>query len=152
MADTVTTKYLHPPNWDGNFPDDQSHGYKRVIARFTNVSDGTGEVNVRKIRLADWRCSNGAVPTRSVVEWIQYNMAGMGVKIEWDRSPPSMIGIVHGGSFTAGSGTIDFTEVGGGLVDDGEAGDGTGDILFTTLLHTAGDSYDITMSLRFKES
>lgn len=146
----MTTKYLYPPNWEGNIPDDQRTGWKRVVFRCTNVSDGTGESNVVKLDISDWRCTNGVEPKRTVVEWIEYQLQGMGVRIEWDRAPRSMIAQLVAGSDDADSGMLDFRPQ-GGLVDDG-LDDRSGDILFTTLEHAANDSYDITMSVRFKDT
>jgi len=150
MADTVTKKYVYPPNWDGNPSESQYQGWKRVVFRCTNYSDGTGEDGVTKLDISELRTSTGKVPTRTVVEWIRYQLQGMGVRIEWDRAPRSMIALLAAGSDGGDHGYLDFRKH-GGLVDDGEAGDRTGDILFTTLEAASLDSYDITMSVRLKE-
>ena len=142
MADTVSVEYLYPPNWDLNPP--ESGGWRRVIAQLRGVSDGTGETDVQKIDISELRTTDGRVPTRTAVEWIQYSVSeGWSVLLEWDRSPNSVIVRL------TGSGELDWTKT-GGKPDASEAGDRTGDIQLTTVGAAANDSYDITICLKLK--
>jgi len=144
MADTVTEQWVYPPNWDGNPP--VRSGWRRVEKRFTCVSDGTGETSVIKIDISELRTVSGVAPTRTAVESIRFNQKGFtSIKLLWDRAAPYTICVLAGDR-----GELDFGRF-GGLVDPGEAGDRTGDILLTSSGATAGDVYDITICLRLKE-
>jgi len=144
MADTVTEQWIYPPNWDGNAP--EKGGWQRVTKRLTCISDGTGETAVKKVDISELRTVNGNPPTRVVVESINFNQQGFtSIKLEWDRAPLFTIAVL-----SSSDGLLDFTEV-GGLVDPGQAGDRTGDILLTTSGATSGDAYDITLCLKLKD-
>ena len=146
MADTVGVKWIYPPNWDGNPPD--NNGWREVTVRFHGISDGTGEADVTKVDISELRTVQGIVPTRTKITSIKYMVNGMSVRLEWDRSPNAVIAIL---GITAGNdGVLDWG--GKGLVDPGEVGDRTGDILLTTGGATSGDTYDITMCIKLKES
>lgn len=144
MADTVTSQWLYPPNWDGNPPN--NGGVKRIIKRFTCVSDGTGESNVLKIDISELRTTLGRPAVRTVIEKIVYAQTGFtDIKLTWDRNPAVTICVL-----LLRNGIMDF-KPGGGLVDPGEEGDGTGDILLTSTGADSGDAYDITITLRLKD-
>ena len=62
MADTVSTKYIYPPKWDGYWPDN-SPGVRRAIMVLNCVSDGTGgETKVPKVVRGDWLTTSGMSP------------------------------------------------------------------------------------------
>lgn len=130
MADTVDSLVVHA-------------GRRRRTVRFTNRSDGTGESAVVKVDKSALTGLDGTEPSKLVVEKIQYSIEGMSVRLDWDHDTDDEVVTL------VGQGCLDWTNV-GGLVDPGSAG-GTGDILFTTNGHTAGDSYDITLHLRLKD-
>ncbi|MCP3681598.1 MAG: hypothetical protein GY861_02815 [bacterium] len=142
MADTVDVQYIYPPQFE-NLSDDPTQGFVRFIIKCTNLSDGTGESAVQKLDLSDFRLPGGSVPQRTTITKIQYATDGMQVKIEWDRTPKSLIALIPEDD----SGVMDYP---GGLVDPG-LDDATGDILFTTVGHTAADTYDITIHGKFKQ-
>ena len=143
MADTVTTTWIYPPNWDGYLP--HYGGWRKVVVQLTNSSDGTGESGVTKIDISSLRTTNSEVPARTVIERIVYKTKGVGVRVEWDRTSSKLIAEIPPDA-------SDFFSwlASGGKVDPGEAGDKTGDILFTTIGASAGDTYDITITLRLK--
>ncbi len=122
MADAVTSQTIFS-------------GSKSVVMVFTNASDGTGESAVAKVDISGL---TGA-PTKVKINKVQYNCVGMAVKILFDHTADDTVLVLDG------SGKFDFTEY-GGLKDPASAG-GTGDILFTTVGHTAGDSYTICLEI-----
>ncbi len=122
MADAVTTQIL-------------LDGKKNAVLKFTNVSDGTGEADVVKV---DVSALSGA-PTEIRLDKIWYSTNGMSVLMEWDATTDVPIWLIP----LDQSDTIDFTCFGG---IDNNAGTGkTGDILFTTVGHTSGDTYSIIL-------
>lgn len=145
MADTVDVQWLYPPNWDGNAPD-SPQGWKSVTVRLMGTSDGTGETLVRKIDISELRTITGAVPTRTSVQNIFWDVKGFNnVELFWDRNPKSRIAVLSGqggGNFMPN----------GGLADPGESGDATGDILLTSNGASIGNAYDITIQLKLKGS
>jgi len=144
MADTVSVNWICPPDMQDWAWQDKS-GNRRVVVQFTNLSDGTGETGVKKVDLSDLKTHNGNVPQRTVVEKIDYMTDGMAVRLYWDRAPDALIAYLPEDSM----GCMDWSDAGGkvdpGLLDD------TGDILLSTIGHAAGDTYDITMTLRLKD-
>ena len=145
MADTITTQYVYPANLDGGANPVPT---RKVVVHMTNYSDGTGETDAVKVRLTDLLKHDGTVPTRTAIEEIKYSIYGMVIRLEWDRAPNATIALL-GDSAAAVSGTISFRDV-GGLVDPGEEGDRTGNIMLTTVAHASGDFYDITLTVRLK--
>lgn len=133
MADVVdvTTQYDSP---------------RRLVVVLTNESDGTGETAVIKVDKSAFTGPDGTEPGRLMVEEIEYDVGGMRVLLEWEHTAPDEIAVLNGAGF------IDFTKGGKfhGKVDPASAG-GAGDIILTTVGHTAGDGYTITMVLRKKD-
>ncbi len=122
MADLVTSQTL-------------IDGAKNVVMKFTNTSDGTGEAAVLKV---DVSALSGA-PSRVRIKKIHYSVAGMVARLIWDATTDVTILDLQGdGHFDA--------ECFGGLYNN--AGTGvTGDILLTTVGHTAADSYSIILEM-----
>ena len=142
MADSVKVEYLYPPNMlDGDWDDNQ--GNLKVIIRLSCVSDGTGETGVIKIKMSDLKTHSGQIPARTAVEWIEYQVYGMTVLLEWDRAPVAEIIRIQ-----ESSDRTDYRQYGGKL-DPG--GDRTGDILLTSTNASNGDSYEIIICLRLKD-
>ena len=125
MADLVTSQTLFS-------------GTRKLIKSFTSVSDGTGESAVQKVDISGLE----SAPTRVAINRIWYDIAGMAVKILFDRTVTDETVLV-----LAGDGEFDFSSF-GGLKDPASAA-GTGDILFTTLNHSANDTYTIILELVF---
>jgi hypothetical protein len=134
MADAVTSQTLF---------DDGGH----AVMHFTNISDGTGEAAVTKV---DISTLIGA-PTDVCVERIAWSTVGMGFNLLWDADTDVVF-------FTAGNsnsqGEVDFTRGGtgprpAGLLNNAGAGK-TGDIKLTTVGHTLGDAYNVTLWLRVR--
>lgn len=133
MADAVTSRTLF---------DDGGH----VVMHFTNISDGTGEAAVTKVDASS--LVGGGTTTRYAVEKIAWSTVGMGFNLLWDATADVVF-------FTTGNndsqGEIDFTKGGTGpsaaLTNNAGAGV-TGDIQLTTVGHTLGDAYNLTLWLR----
>lgn len=125
MADAVTSQTL-------------VDGDRNVVIKLTNISDGTGESAVLKV---DVSALNGA-PSRVRLEKIIYSTAGMGVDLLWDATADVLAWHLPADT----TDTIDFCEIGG---IQNNAGTGiTGDLLLTTVGHTAGDRYTIVLHMR----
>lgn len=126
MADTVDTLV-------------QLNGKRRYIVRLTNVSDGTGESAVAKITKSGLTNLAGAVPSKLIVEDIQWSIQGFSsVRLFWDHTTPDEIAVL-----APGNGYRSFEEA-GGLIDPGSAG-GTGNITLTTAGAVSGATYDILL-------
>ena len=121
MADAVTSQTL-------------VDGSKNVVMRFTNLSDGTGESAVTKVDASTLSPSTTNLRIMKII----YDISGMQVKLLWDATSDVTAAIL-----STGQGVMDFTEF-GGLKNNGGAGV-TGNIQFTTVGHSANDSYDITL-------
>ncbi len=131
MADTVTSKTIF-------------NGPRKLIMQFTNLSDGTGESNVVKVDKSAYTGMNGLEPSSLVIEKIEGEAVGMEVAISVDHTSDEVVARLGG----LGRFCIDYRPV-GGLQTTG-SGD-TGDILFTTNGHAAGDSYNIVLHIRKKD-
>jgi len=145
MVDTVDVHYIYPPNFEDAPNVTDKEGWREVCVQLTGVSDGTGETDVTKVDISTLRCSNGAVPTRTAIMEIAYSLDGMTAVLEWDRAPNSLIARL------SGEGHMDWRNE-GGKVDPSSAGDRTGDILLTSGGTDSGDTYEITLWIKLKES
>lgn len=108
-----------------------------TVMKFTNISDGTGESAVKKV---DVSALTGAPATVKIMKII-YATYGMGVRLLWDATSD----VFAVGLGADDSGCLDFTEI-GGLVNTKATGY-TGDVVFTTIGHAAGDSYTVILVL-----
>lgn len=131
MADAVTTTTLH------NSP-------RRLVIQITNLSDGTGESGVTKVDKSTFTGLNGLEPGSLVIERIHGDVSGMEVKLYCDRTTDLTIAQIG----QTGKVDLDYRRYGG--FQTNTAGD-TGDILLTTTGHSAGDSYDLIISMRKKD-
>ncbi len=108
---------------------------RNLVVKCTNLSDGTGENNVRKVDVSTLNPPN---PGLHMKLWrIQYDISGMAVRVQWEGTPNSDI-LVLGG---LGSQISDFGDW-GGIPNNSN---GVGNVSFTTVNATAGDSYSIIM-------
>jgi hypothetical protein len=129
MADTVTSQTIQ----DGD---------RQAVVKFTNVSDGSGESAVKKVDVSAL-AKNGAgeTCTKVSVARIYWMTRGMGVNIEFDASTNVLLAGLPADS--TGDEYYDyFTAI------PNNAGSGvTGDIDFTTVGHSSGDTYNIILVL-----
>lgn len=127
MADAVTSTTLYD-------------GPGEVIMLFTNTSDGTGESAVLKV---DVSALSGFVTGDLVaIEKIVYATYGMAVKLLWDADTDAI-------AFTCPADETAEVCWERRAPLKNTAGTGvTGDIRLTTIGHTAGDTYSITLYMR----
>lgn len=144
MAITATIKYLWPVNFDGNPPEPGQPGWRLVRVQLTGTSDGTDESGVTKINLSDLRGSSGQPVRKTALEKLNYDAVGFtSLLLEWDRSPKETMAVLAGNN----SGKLNYRES-GGLVEQSDGTDRTGNILLTTSgAGSSRDSYSIILSL-----
>ncbi|MFW9927777.1 MAG: hypothetical protein ACFFD1_00110 [Candidatus Thorarchaeota archaeon] len=134
MVDTVTSRVT-------------SNTGKRYEVILSNISDGTGESNVVKVRLSDLKYIGSQNPPSSVaVEKVFYTLSGFpSVTLSWDRDPsPETIVVLP-----PGQGELCFHPI---ITDPkSDQTTSTGDILLTTNgSATSGDTYIIKLRLKLK--
>ena len=119
------------------------------IVHLTNVSDGTGEADVIKVDKSTLLASDGAEPAALDIERVAWNCEGMAVRVEFDHDVDDLVLAL------SGHGDIDFrgSDAQGGTpslcsLKDPRTTGGTGDLLVTTVGHTSGDTYNVTLWLR----
>lgn len=128
MADVVASQVI----FDGS---------KRAIMKFTNVSDGTGEIGAIKVDVSALTPYNGTPCSGVSIERIEAVTIGMGVDILWDATTDVLCMTLGPDQFF----TFDFTRF-GGVTNNAGAGK-NGDVLFTTVGATAGDKYTVVLEL-----
>ncbi len=129
MADAVTTQTIQD-------------GERNVVMRFTNVSDGSGESAVKKVDVSALAANSaGQACTEVHIQRIYWMTVGMSVKLEFDAT--SNVLLTHIPADATGDEYYDnFTAI------PNNAGSGkTGDIDFTTVGHSSGDSYSIILEM-----
>jgi len=127
MADAVTSTTLYD-------------GPNEVIMMFTNTSDGTGESAVLKVDAST--LSGYSTGHLLAIERIIYSTYGMAVKILFDADTDTI-------AFTCPADEAHEICFEKRAPLKNTAGTGvTGDIRFTTVGHTAGDTYTIVLHMR----
>jgi hypothetical protein len=126
MVDTVTTQTL-------------LDGERLIVMKFTNVSDGTGESGVNKIVVANLNPNAfGIACTDLKINKIWSTTTGMAVNLLWDATADVL-------AWTLPQDTnyyMCFGEHLGGIPNNAGAGK-TGNLAFSTIGASAGDSYSI---------
>lgn len=113
---------------------------RNLIMRFTNVSDGTGEIGVTKVNISNLI---GLVPDEVRIEKVDYSISSGSVILLWDASTPVTAVIL-----APGEDEKNFEKI-GGIINNAGAGK-TGDILLTFDGAVSGDTYDITLCMKKK--
>lgn len=126
MADAVTSQTL-------------LDGERLIIMKFTNLSDGTGESAVNKIIPANLAPNSfGVACTDLKINQIWSTTTGMAVNLLWDATADVL-------AWTLPQDTnywMKFGEHLGGIPNNSGAGK-TGNLAFSTVGASAGDSYSI---------
>jgi hypothetical protein len=126
MADSVTTQTL-------------LDGERLVVMKFTNLSDGTGEVAVNKILPANLAVNSfGKACTDLKINKIWSTTTGMAVNLLWDADADVL-------AWTIPSDTNYWMEFGdhlGGIPNNAGTGK-TGNLAFSTVGASAGDAYSV---------
>ncbi len=129
MADAVTSQTI-------------IDGEKKVVMKFTNVSDGSGESAVAKVDVSALATNTaGSACTGVAIEQIWWQCIGMKVNILWDASS-DVLAMQLGENQ---SGHHDYT-IFGGITNN--ASSPTGDVNFTTVGHSSADTYAIVLYMR----
>ena len=129
MADTVATQILF-------------QGDKVLVMKFTNASDGTGETNVKKVDVTTLTPYQGKSCVAVQIDKIYGLTHGLEVRLLWEATANGTIMTVPQNIMQ----TMDFNEFGG--LDNNTTTGKTGNILFTTLDASSGDSYTIILVMR----
>lgn len=124
MADSVTSQTI----FDGT---------NMAILKFTNISDGTGEAAVVKVDVS--ALTNA--PSKVTISKIWFTTDGMAVQLLWNATADVLAYSIAANQ----TGYLDFSYF-GGIKNNAGAGV-TGDIAFTTVGHSAGDSYSIILEV-----
>ena len=128
MADAVTATTVND-------------GPKEAIIYCTNTSDGTGEAAVTKVDVSALSSlQDGTACTGVRIQKIIFSTVGMGVKILWDATS-DLIAAELPADY---SDTLDYSDM-SGLPNVAASGGNTGDIQFTTIGHTSGDTYSVVL-------
>lgn len=134
MADLVTTQILE-------------NGFRRLVMKFTNLSDGTGEAAVKKVDATSNTFAVLGQPPGvhlKIVD-VDYDLQNMSVRLLWDASTPTDIMILSQNSMSMGK-ALDQRGGFQGFINPQAAG-ATGSILLTTVGAAANSSYTIILSM-----
>ena len=128
MADAVTATTVND-------------GPKEAIIYCTNTSDGTGEAAGTKVDVSALSSlQDGTACTGVRIQKIIFSTVGMGVKILWDATTDVIAAELPADY----SDTLDYSDM-SGLPNVAASGGNTGDIQFTTIGHTSGDTYSVVL-------
>ena len=129
MADAVTSQTIQD-------------GERKAVLKFTNASDGTGESAVKKVDVSALESNTrGEACTAVTIIKIWWQCTGMSVKIEFDAAS----NVLAIGLSENSNGHHDYSNFSG---IPNNAGSGKpGDLDFTTVGHSSGDSYMIILEL-----
>ena len=115
-------------------------GPRKAVIYCTDTSDGDGEAAVTKVDVSALSQSPNLDTCTGVrLEKVGLSNVGMGVKILWDATA-DVIALELPADY---SDTLDFSDI-SGLPNYAGSGK-TGDIQFTTVGATSGDTYSITL-------
>ena len=129
MADAVTSQTIQD-------------GQRVAFMRFTNVSDGTGESAVKKVDVSALNSNAAGEACSSVdIARVWWATVGMSVKVDFDASANVLAFELAESS----NGNLEFDDFGG--IPNNSGSGKTGDILFTTIGHTSGDTYMIVLEM-----
>lgn len=133
MADTITTQVLE-------------NTARRLVVRADIASDGTGSTDAVLVDKSTFIGPDGTEPSKLVIEKIEFTIDGMQVNVEFEHDTDDLIALL------TGHGKFDFSQNSKyqGFVDPASTG-GTGDIVATTVGHTAGDKATMVFYMRKKD-
>jgi hypothetical protein len=127
MADNVTSQTI-------------LDGERLFIAKYTNISDGTGETAVVKVDVSTLNPSASGNACNGVnINKIWMTVHGMEVRILWDAD----VNLLAWQATSNGPYLMDFSSFGG--ISNNSGTGRNGDIAFSTHDATAGDSYAIIL-------
>lgn len=116
-------------------------GQSQAVMKFNNVSDGTGESAVLKVDVSALTANNvGKACSAVSIRRITAMVNGMSVNLLWDADTDVSAVILAPGMYTL---NFDDTAILGNNAGAGK----TGDILFTTVGASSGDTYSIILEM-----
>ena len=116
-------------------------GMSQAVMKFNNVSDGTGEAAVLKVDVSALAANNvGKECTGVTIRRITASLNGMSVNVLWDATSDVSSIILSPGMYTL---NFDDTTALWNNADTGK----TGDIMFTTIGASSGDTYSIILEM-----
>ena len=117
-------------------------GPNKVVMKFTNISDGTGESAVAKVDVSALSANSAGTACSGVrIVRVSHAIVGMSVQLFFNATSNVLIAELAESS----NGHMDFKDFGG---IPNNAGSGkNGDILFTTKGASSGDTYSITLEM-----
>ena len=116
-------------------------GDRTAVIYCTNTSDGTGESAVTKVDVSALSSNqDGTACTGVRLQKVVFSTVGMGVKILWNAST-NVIAAELPADY---SDTLDYSDI-SGLPNVAASGGNTGDVKFTTVGHTSGDTYSVVL-------
>ena len=128
MADAVTTTSV-------------VDGPRTAVIYCTNTSDNSGESAVTKVDVSALSSSpEGDACTGVRLQKIVFTNVGMGVKVLWNATT-NVIAAQLPADY---SDTLDYSDI-SGLPNVAASGGKTGDIKFTTVGHSSGDTYSVVL-------
>ena len=131
MADAVNTQ-------------DTFTGGNRIVRKFSNISDGTGESSVVKVDISTLIGPDGVAPSALVIEEAKWDVQGFSsVQLAFDATTDDEALTMSGNDYGS------WVEVGG--IQDPQSAGSTGDLVLTTIGATATATYDITLVIRLKQ-
>lgn len=135
MADAVSIKVI-----------ESNPKYYEV--EFNSVSDGTGEAAALKVDKSTLTDQTGKEPKSLTLEYVNFDIQGYtNIQLLWDRATDEVITLLSG----ANSGENDYGRAGRReSLQQSQESASTGDVLLTTVGHTAGDSYRIRCRFRLE--
>ena len=129
MADLVTSTTI-------------SDGEREAVMRFTyQYIDGDNESAVTKVDVSALASrQDGTACTGVRIKKISFSNVGMGVKVLWNAST-NVIAAELPADY---SDTLDYSDI-SGLPNVAASGGKTGDIKFSTIGHSSGDTYSVVL-------
>tara|TARA_R110002020_G_scaffold286007_3_gene501548 strand:+ start:254 stop:658 length:405 start_codon:yes stop_codon:yes gene_type:complete len=116
-------------------------GDRNAVIYCTNTSDGTGESAVTKVDVSALSSKqDGTACTGVRLQKVVFANVGMGVKILWNASTNVIAAELPADYYD----TLDYSDI-SGLPNVAASGGKTGDIKFTTVGHTSGDTYSVVL-------
>ena len=129
MADAVTSQTIED-------------GERNCIMKFTNVSDGSGESAVAKVDVSALAANSAGTSCSEVrVMRVSHAIVGMSVQMFLNASANVLLMQLAESS----NGHMDFKDFGG--IPNNSGSGKNGDILFTTVGHSSGDTYSIVLEM-----
>jgi hypothetical protein len=130
MADAVTSLTIQD-------------GERKAVLKFTNVSDGSGESAVKKVDVSALTKNHlGRDCNLVTINKIWWQCTGMEVQLFFDATA----NVLAIGLSEDSNGHQDYSNF-SGIPNNADPANRTGDILFTTVGHTSGDTYTVILEL-----